>query len=115
MKRKASPLSHIVRLVRKKLSESLITGTDAALLGLCPMDALDVANLTNIPGGPHNPGLLIPYFDLAGRTLKVKDRKTNADVPMYRLRYLPPVERNGRTQKYTQPMNVGCSVYLPAL
>jgi P4 family phage/plasmid primase-like protien len=113
MKAKASSLSHNARLVRQKLSESLITPADAARLGLRQQDAEEVAKLPNIPPGPHNPGLLIPYFDLDGEPLIVTDPETNTKVLMYRLRYLPPRVANGREQKYTQPVNAGCSVYVP--
>jgi P4 family phage/plasmid primase-like protien len=112
------------RLVASKLAESLITRAYARKLQLRPIVAKDVNKLPNIPKGPHNDGLIIKYFDETGKSLIVKDRETNEPIPMYRVRYLPPVGRDGfaakvgipqKEQKYTQPLRVGCPPYLSNL
>jgi|SRR5215472_9224810 len=83
------------RLVKEKLAESLITVTEAPELGLRPIEASEIARLPNIPPGPHNPGLLIVYFDLDRKPLPITDSETEEKVLMYRVRYLPPLGKNG--------------------
>lgn len=113
MKDKPSPCS-TASLVASKLAESLITSKEAGRLGLRPLDATAIGKLPNMPAGPHNPGLLILYFGLDGKPLFVTDCETNAEVHMYRVRYLPPLRINGlgREQKYTQPKRVSSPPYL---
>jgi P4 family phage/plasmid primase-like protien len=115
---------NIKRLVREKLRESLITMALAAKLELKALESSEVSRLPNIPRGPHNPGLRIPYFDLTGELLVLMDPETSRKIPMYRVRYLPPRRVNdsgkaagngSREQKYTQPLRAGCPPYLPPL
>jgi P4 family phage/plasmid primase-like protien len=120
----SSASRNIKRLVREKLKESLITTALAAKLELKALDSSEVSRLPNIPSGPHNPGLRIPYFDLTREPLVLTDPETSRKILMYRLRYLPPLRiddsgtaagNGSRQQKYTQPLRAGCPPYLPPL
>ena len=107
-----------------KFAGSGLTRADCQQLQVRPITVPEIVRLPNIPSVPHNPGALIPYFDLDGQPLQVEDQDTGRKVLMYRLRYLPPLHSNGNgfarlvhadEQKYNQPLRVGCPPYLPPL
>jgi P4 family phage/plasmid primase-like protien len=124
-KQKPAAPPTLARLVAEKLAESGITSEDARRLGFRPISAREILERRNAPKPPHNPGLLIPYRDLKGEDLFVRDCETDESVLMWRVRCLPALSRNGfavavgagraKEIKYIQPKNVGCPLFLPRL
>jgi P4 family phage/plasmid primase-like protien len=125
-KKKPGPRPTLARLVAAKLAASGITSEDARRLGLRSISQSEIGRLPNAPDLPHNDGLRIPYFNLKGEPLFVPDRETDANVLMWRVRYLPALSRNGfavaagassraKEIRYIQPKNVGCPLFLAPL
>jgi hypothetical protein len=98
------------KVALKKFAESNLTLTDARLLGMELLDAIDTALIS--PQKAALPSIKLNYYDYLGNP--VKDKPTNPYF--YRLRYLGEEKGfDGKSKygKYAQPIGTAPMVYWP--